>query len=149
MRKKKVYNFKDFSKVRCYLILAEHKESGKLFGYCEESFSMGYYKEKSRVFRPYIFSRGFDRLTGKQINKEYAEYVNHLKEKVTKLNKKQDTLYRHFYVRVGSANCPVAVDWSDWYKTRRRSKFDWRNIRFTIKPEKENLIVGEQCHSKI
>lgn len=123
----------NFPKQRSYLILAEEIETGTLFGYCEESFSMGYYKDRVRLQRPrYSRIRYGCLFSENDLKQYYRELVGNLQREVKKLNAINPT-YRHFIARAGSKNCPVRVNWTEWYETRDKSKFNYRNIGFVCK----------------
>lgn len=86
-------------------------ESGKLLGYTEHSFWMGWDENSVRIWPESAFTRGF-----------FGD-----KASVDKWMNRSDYLL----VRVNSKRCPVNIEFDEI--TKDMSKFQFRNKKFTIK----------------
>ncbi|QIW90701.1 UNVERIFIED_ORG: hypothetical protein GCAPEGMB_00381 [Vibrio phage V07] len=130
-----VYVRKDFRRERCWVILARCKKTGKITGEIENSFSMGWSKERVRVIRPYL-GRVFasnERFSKADYNKACAEYIANYDKRVKELRERYSETHDVFIARVGSKNCPIAIDWGTFYSTKNKRNFDWRNLKFKVK----------------
>jgi hypothetical protein len=113
-------------------ILIGTDEHGCVYGYIENSFSMGISSSQVRVWRAY--PNGSDTFKSMQrsmvvpwlakerdsLNKQYAD----LDKKITW------KLYR-----VGSKHCPVRLNWKKFHADggNKASKSNWRNLEFLSK----------------
>ncbi len=112
---------------KCYIILGV-TENNTFIGYTEHSFSMGVdSKTRVRVWRPDLHSRWTRRTI--------EEYVAYLQKDVIRLNKDHPKIRWSLY-SVGSVNCPVKINWSEYHTSRKNKTLDkvgYRNLGFEKK----------------
>ncbi|ALP47095.1 hypothetical protein [Vibrio phage XZ1] len=130
-----VFTRKDFRRERCWVILARCKKTGEIIGRIENSFSMGWSKERVRVIRPYLNGNftGDDRFSKAEYNKACAEYITHHEKQVKSLREAYKDTHDVFLSRVGSKNCPVSIDWDTYYNKKDKRNFEYRNLKFKTK----------------
>ena len=114
-KEKKQELCKKFNK--CYGFFRRSYETGKLEGYCENSFSMGY--------------------SPTRVSPSSLAYVQN---ELQKRRKTKDLEYEYFIVRLtatGKRN-PVTIDWN----AEKNKKYEWRNIPFYEKePRLEEAVI--------
>ncbi|CAL9998061.1 hypothetical protein VPHD479_0382 [Vibrio phage D479] len=126
------YERTDFTRHRCYAIFARDPKTGKLSGYVEHSFSMGWDEKRVNIWRSHFWQNTYSR---RELAKRRTEHALAVRQTAANLQLK----YPHldvFCTRVGSDKCPVKIDWSDfWTNTCRNngSKYNYRNLKFTLK----------------
>lgn len=121
------YTNSDFNRRRSWVIL--RRSGDKLYGLCENSFSMSWELNRVNVVRSYLYKNGPFSL--KEFRESGAKIADKLKADVL-LYKSRHPDDDIFIARVGSKNCPIKVDWRG-IKASKVSKYDYRNLPFTIK----------------
>lgn len=125
-------------KRRGYVLLRFGKEG--IWGYCEESFAMSFMPDRVRVWREW---EGRTRIEDSMGNyrwiKDRNKLVMFLQEKAEKL-RAMNPEDKFEVFRIGSKNCPVAIDWDEFYQEAREkgkaskvSKRNWRNLKFSAR----------------
>ncbi|CAL9996426.1 hypothetical protein VPHK567_0387 [Vibrio phage K567] len=131
----KVMRFEDYRRTRCWVILSRNLKTGQILGEIENSFNMAWSGERVRVIRPYLDARFMKGKTFSRAdyNAACAEYIAHYEKRVRAYNAKHSATHEIFIARVGSKNCPVAIDWTSFYNTKNKRNFDYRNLLFTLR----------------
>lgn len=121
---KERYTKKDFSRIRGWILLRRLPD-GTIEGYVENSFSMSWSKTHVRVMRYNAYGLGknfklHDYRVGQAKTPIY--YHEHTRKDLNV-----------FVCRIGSKKCPVKINWWYYYHYGRRCKYEWRNLKFTVK----------------
>jgi hypothetical protein len=108
----------------CYIIIAVDKKTGVISGYVENSFSMGWAKDRVRVWR----SAGDD-----SYSRQTKNVCANLRETIKKIQDKNPGVDVQLH-RVGKKTCPVSINWTQWYKdgAHKAPKSLWRNLLFKV-----------------
>lgn len=110
-------------KIKSYIILGIHRQTGKIVGEIENSFTIGHNDRYVRVYR-------------KQQNEQPKEIVDELIEIVNDRNKSHPE-YNWNVFRVGSKNCPIKISWRYIAQLKKKlskyHKFHYRNLPFIVK----------------
>lgn len=119
--------------MKAYALFGRDKD-GQLYGYVEQSFTMGLSVTHVRRWPVQAYNiKGDVKLTGYNL-REQTKYQDKLlamleRDKV-KLSKSYPTL-EFFIVRLNSKNCPVKVNWKNFHKAE--GKYDRRNVKWSSK----------------
>ena len=103
------------------------RSDGTIFGYVENSFSMGFHEQYVRFFPNEAWSK----------NKGAQKRLYELKKR------NQDC--EVFMFRAGTARCPLRLNWSELYAKQKNGtldKFGSRNLRFSVDCDRlESLLA--------
>lgn len=91
----------DFPRTRCYAIFRRCLKTGKLEGYVEHSFSMGWSETEVNVCRPYLWRSIPDGISRRDLAKIRNEHAMHVRNRAAKMNAVTDE-YDIFATRIGS-----------------------------------------------
>lgn len=106
---------------KAYIMLGKNA-NGIFVGQTEHSFSMGISRDHVRLFRPYT-------------NTPHEKTQQYNQERVSSLAQSYPKYKWHVY-RVGSKNCPVKINWTEYHaiqKSGNSRNADYRNLPFTKK----------------
>lgn len=119
--------------LKSYCMFGRDK-TGRLFGYIEQSFSMGLSTNQVRRWPvlPYGMKLNqklsrYDHVKIKEAQDKLLEMLERDVQRMKVLHPEMD----FFIVRMNSKNCPVIFDWKK-YKTAK-GKYDMRNIFWSAK----------------
>lgn len=119
--------------LKAYALFGKDK-NGKLYGYVENSFSMGLSESEVRRWPVLAFDSVLhEELSPYQIKKQekyQKDLLTMLERDKLRMSKTYPDL-EFFIVRLNSKNCPVIIHWKD-YKTVK-GKYQIRNIRWSKK----------------
>ncbi|QHJ78935.1 MAG: hypothetical protein [Caudoviricetes sp.] len=119
--------------LKSYALFGKDKD-GDLFGYVEQSFSMGLSPTHARRWSVIGYRVDYSKpLTAKDLNAEIESQTRILKmlEKDKKTLSKQYPDLDFFIVRLNSKNCPVMIDWKAFHKAT--GKYERRNVKWSLK----------------
>lgn len=107
---------------KAYVILGKNK-NGQIMSVTENSFSMGYSKERCKVWIKYPREKNFPKL-----------YFNHLREMKDSYQKSFPSYDWDIY-RVNSQRCPIKINWARWktFRGKYYDKYEYRNPMFIVK----------------
>jgi hypothetical protein len=108
-----------------YIILGKSRKTGEYVGYVEQSFTMGWARNRVRVWRT----------SSSESHRSKKEVLSHMRQLIAEIEaKSSNSNYDLFVYRVGSKNCPVKLNWAQFYKDggANASKSLWRNLLFTV-----------------
>ncbi|WNL63137.1 hypothetical protein [Citrobacter phage Ci1] len=120
--------------LKAYALFGKCKRTGQLYGYVEQSFSMGLSATHVRRWPVLAFDAKYDKeLTSCDLRKQkehQAKILEMLERDKVKLSKTYPTL-EFFIVRLNSKSCPVDVDWKAYHKAD--NKYERRNVIWSKK----------------
>lgn len=109
------------------------KDDGTVYGYVENSFSMGFHEQYVRFFPHQTWTK----------TKSLQSTLNNLR--------KNNPSCEWFMFRAGTARCPILLDWADYYSKKRSGtldKFGGRNRRFTVDCDRLESLLSRRFASK-
>lgn len=120
--------------MKAYSLFGRCTQTGKLYGYVEQSFSMGLSQTHVRRWPVLAFSTKYDKeLTSFDLREQKKAQDNIIKmlerDKAT-LKAKYPSI-DFFIVRLNSKKCPVIIDWKSFHNAD--NKFDRRNVVWSKK----------------
>lgn len=123
---------------RSWIILGRHKSTGKYVGIVEHSFSMGISNDRVRVEKEwevlYFMKDESER------REKTTKSVKYWQKNIATYSKRYPQ-YEFKIYRVGTKNCPVKIDWTD-YHNGKKEKFERRNLIFTTRQLEDDANTG-------
>ncbi|HET8688788.1 MAG TPA: hypothetical protein VFM18_19395 [Methanosarcina sp.] len=113
-----ILKYPDLAKYTPMRIILKKDDEGNYQGYCEESFSMGWYKDRVQIHWS---------------GKAYSNFGTTHDLDATKVTTPSEGCE---ILDPLADDCPIEIDWGRWLTAT--SKFERRNAKFKLKERKEN-----------